>query len=310
MAHPEPVLLIDKRVGSGELAKYMSILHLPVEVCDLSYGDMSFLGLGEDGMPIPIGIERKALPDFLSSMYTGRFQSHQLPGLLQCYKEVWVVVEGLWKVDPHSGQVWVPKGKHWGPLNLSGKDVLYHDLESMFLTLEIKGGVRLRRTTGKLETGRFIRTLYEWWTSKDFADHRSHLRFRTLDADSALLVRPSLMREWAARLPGIGWSKSVVGDQFENPIALALADETEWANRTWTDKLGKVKKIGPAIASKIGHALRTENSCSSLSYEPLPQTHPGDRPGPTPSVDRPDQSRWGQPDPVGRDLRRECRCSA
>ena len=58
-------LLIDDRIGSAELAKYLALLKLPIEMTRLGYGDFAFLGNGEGGVPVPVGIERKTLTDWI-----------------------------------------------------------------------------------------------------------------------------------------------------------------------------------------------------------------------------------------------------
>jgi ERCC4-type nuclease len=242
------MLLIDKRMGSGEMAKFMALLKLPVEVCDLSFGDFAFLGNGEGGLPVSVGVERKALSDWISSFRTGRFSGHQLPGLLQCYQCLYVVIEGYWRIGhdaPHLIQV--PKGKHWKDLEVGGKVVIYRELEAMLMTFELRGGVLFRFTKSKTETCKFISTLYHWWKDKEWEEHRSHLQFRTLQADKQLLMKPSLCREWAARLPGIGWERSkAVALHFKSARAMVQAPQKEWV---------QIEGIGEGIAKGVQKAL-------------------------------------------------------
>lgn len=243
------MLSIDKRIGSGELAKYLAMLHIPVEVTDLTYGDMAFLGHGEGGMPIPVGIERKALSDFVSSMRSKRLQVVQLPGLLANYPgNVWIVIEGLWAVDYKGDFLTVREGKQWVPLEVGGQVVPYSEFESMTLTLEMCGGVRVRHTTAKHMTGRFVKTLYHWWTNKDLDQHRSHLGFHDPVPDRALLVPPTLCREWAAKLPGVAWVKSgAVANYYGSAYNMALGTEKDWA---------KIDGVGKTMANRIVEKIR------------------------------------------------------
>ncbi len=252
-------LLVDKRTGSGELAQYLTALKLPVEVTTLKFGDMAFLGSFVDEMPVPIGIERKALKDFVSSVISGRLAGHQLQGLLTSYQETWVVIEGDWRIHDQTGHVqtlqWVPvpgkkpKKKQWVDVETHTDHALaYQELEAMFLTLELKGGMRIRRTKDKMETCRFIKGLYHWWTDKGWAQHRSHLRFHSQFADKALLVKPSLCRVVAATLPGVGFEKSgSVALHFGSIAAMVQAPESEWA---------QVPGIGKTLASRIVAAIQ------------------------------------------------------
>lgn len=252
-------LLVDPRIGSGELAKYLLMLQLPVEIPEhnLPFGDFAFLGNGPEGRPIPIGIERKALKDFVNSYYSGRFAGHQLPGMLNPgagFEVIYVILEGLWRVDIQSGLISVPsmkknqKGKFvWEDLEVAGKGFMYRDLEQILFTLEMKAGVNFRRTGNKPETGRFISALYHWWVDKEWEEHRSHLRFKTTEADKALLVKPSLCRLIAAQLPGVGWVKSgAVATRFGSVSNMVKATEKEWM---------EIEGIGKTMAKKIMMAL-------------------------------------------------------
>ena len=198
-----------------------------------------------------MGVERKALTDFINSHYSGRFAGHQLRGLLLCYQVVYVVIEGIWRVDIQSGLILVPKkmGKktQWVDLEVAGKPFLYRDLEQILFTLEMKGGVMFRTTSNKPQTCRLINALYHWWNDKAWEDHRSHLRFKTLEADKTLLVKPSLCRQVAAVLPGVGWVKSgEIADHFKTVQAMVMAEEGEWL---------KVPGIGKVMAKNIRQVL-------------------------------------------------------
>jgi ERCC4-type nuclease len=245
------VLLVDRRIGSAELAKYLIELKLPVEIVTLAYADFAFLGTGTGGAPVPIGIERKTLEDFTASMWSGRLPGHQLPGLLKAYDDVWIVLEGIWRTNWQTGAVEVPRGKKWRPIE-AGKQVLTaKGLEAMMLTLELKGGVRFRHTSGKAQTGRFLLALYRWWTDGVGADgHHSHLQLSTTKADGALLHTPTLCRVMAAQLPGVGWGRSgPVSRHFKTTEAMVNAPVDDWLT---------IEGIGKGTAIKVWTAMRTE----------------------------------------------------
>lgn len=242
-------LLVDPRAGSGEMQGYLKDhLHLPAEHSPLAFADFAFLGHGEDDSPVSIGIERKALPDFVTSMYDGRLPGHQLPGLLSNYQEVWIVVEGLWSASPKTGHVTVPKGKKWVDFEVGQKAVMARELESMLLTLEMKGGCRVRLTRGKRETCLFLAALYHWWVDVGEGQHRSHLRFRTVTADQALLHTPSVCRKIAAQLPGVGWTRSgAIAQSFGSVAAMVAADEKRWQ---------EIEGVGKVLAKRIVEAIQ------------------------------------------------------
>ena len=214
------------------------------------YGDFSFLGRGEGEVPVPVGIERKKLQDLINSSYEGRL-TEQLKGLLLCYQDIWVVVEGVNRRGPE-GLLEVPGWKkgEWVPLEYGKKTFMYSELEAAIITLEEKGGVRVKETRDKYGTAHFLKTLHHWWTDKTYDQHRSHLRFRSSAADQSLLVSPSLCREWASRLPGVAWTKSgKVADYFKSGYAMAMAEEGAWK---------EVEGIGGTMAKRIVEAIRKE----------------------------------------------------
>jgi len=252
------VIRVAKDKGSIELLPILQKLGAPAEKANLNFADFAFQGEGEGGVPIPIGVERKTLSDFVASILNGRLPGHQLPGMLKCYAEIWIVLEGDWRISQHTGHVQVVK---WVPAKGNGKMIRkwvdietglayalgYQELEGMMLTLELKGGVRVRRTRNQEETCRFLKALYHWFTDKAFAQHRSHLKFHSQFADQGLLVKPSLCRVVAAQLPGIGYEKSgKVAAHFGSVAAMVEADEKEWE---------QVDGVGKTLAKRIVEKL-------------------------------------------------------
>lgn len=248
------MITIDYRTGSGELTQYLAQLKLPVEVATLQFGDFMFWGRGEGEEPIPVAIERKALDDFISSaMHGGRLAGHQLTGLLLSYRVVYIVIEGLFKTNYDTGRIQTLQGKKWVDFeSKDGKVVMARELEATVLTLENKGGMLFRRTTSKMDTCHFIKHLYRWWTDKAFDEHKSHLKFHSSTADPQLLVKPSLCRQVAATLPGIGWTKSgAVASHFGSVYSMAQAPESEWVKIPGIGKLGAQKILAALQGTKI-----------------------------------------------------------
>lgn len=251
---------VDFRRGSGELIPYLESLGLAIVKTKMNFGDMAFLGNGLDDQGeeclYPIGVERKALPDFISSVISGRLAGHQLTGLLNSYKETWVVVEGDWRISDKTGHVQVlqweklpggkkPKKKVWADIETYTDHALsYQEFENMIVTLEMKGGVRIRQTRDKMGTCKFIKALHHWWTDKSWVNHRSHLKFHSQFADKNLLVPPSYCREMAAVLPGVGFEKSGEVAKFfhDVPALMSMADLEIWA---------MIPGIGKVLAERI-----------------------------------------------------------
>lgn len=240
-----------------ELAQRLSAHGLPLEVTDLTYGDFCFLGHGEADSPVPVGVERKTLQDLINSTLTGRFAGHQLPGLLSSYQDVWLVVEGRWRPGP-TGLLEVPGHKEkggkwvWKGVGYGAKQFMYKEFESLLLTLEIRGGVRVRFTQDEEGTCWFLASLYRWWTDKSLEEHRSHLRFRSLEVDAGLLIKPSLCRLVAKELPMIGWKRSqAVAEKFGTVYAMVQASEQEWQ---------EIEGVGKVMAKRIVQSLQGTGS--------------------------------------------------
>ncbi len=249
------MITIDSREGSALLTNYLP--HGTWSLSRLEYGDANFIGNGEGGAPVLVGIERKALGDLINSITSGRFAGHQLPGLVSSYHVVYLVVEGIWRPGP-TGILEVRKGKDWEPLD-RGRRWMWADVEAWLTTVEQKAGVRIRKTSGPTETAAMVLALYRWWTAKDYEDHRAHLTLHK-PPDSATLRKASLVRVMAAELPGIGWEKSEkVAKRFRNVVEMVNAEEHEWkeiegvgntiAKRVvmamWGDKVSRVKERRP-----------------------------------------------------------------
>lgn len=250
------MLTVDDRTGSAELAPLLRSRGLPVRIGRLSFGDISFVGNGPDGdSTIPVGVEVKKIGDVLQCITNGRFAGHQLPGLLKCYDQVWLLIEGKWRPNPRDGILEVMKlSGRWEPASIGQRRFMYRDLLTWLFTIQTKAGVKVHVSSDWGEATIFISTLYSWWTNKEWEQHRAHLainssgddRFR----DRALLVRPTLLRLVAKELPGIGFDKSAaVAAVFGSVEALVSASEVE---------LALVPGVGKKLAQQIWHSLRSE----------------------------------------------------
>jgi len=257
------MIVVDPRIGSGEMEPYLSTLGPPGEVVvsptNVPFGDFNWIGFGPGGLPLPIGVERKTLADFIGSVRTGRMFSTQIPGLLGSYVEVWIIIEGIWRGDK-DGTLLVPKGNEWVPFDKGGP-LTIETLEKMMLTTELKsvetaqgsgGRIHFRRTMSKAETCRLIRAQYEWWTQGTWEAHRSHLKFPS-DHGAIPLQKldPTnphhLVRLMAKELQGIGWDKSTaIADQFPTMRDLVDATIKEWQS---------IPGIGKTLATRIRRAL-------------------------------------------------------
>jgi ERCC4-type nuclease len=235
------MITIDSRVGSKELighfAKGVAVLG------HLEFADAAFTGVkGKD--VVSVGVERKALSDLLSSMQTGRLAGVQLNGLLACYDVVYLVVEGIYKVD-HSGRILIPRGGSWLPFHLGRRQFTSRELDGFVNSLCIEAGFLVRETHTLHGTAMLIYNLYRWWQKES---HHSLLamhkhRFPDDAAGGVILQPPSLARRIAAELPGIGWKRSLdVAAHFGSVERMMSASVDEWI---------KIPGIGKTIAKKV-----------------------------------------------------------
>jgi len=217
----------------------------PLEIGELGYGDVSILGNGPEGCPTLVGVEYKKLSDLCQCIDNGRLIGHQLPGMLECYQDVWLLVEGIWK-EGRFGEVLVPAGSGWKPLK-SGKGSFSHlAMEGFLLTLQIKLQVKVKLTGTTSQTVAWLSALNRWWTGKEWEEHRAHLAFDN-SAALSLVSRPTLLRRMAKELPGIGWDRSGhVSRHFRSVVDMVNAPKEEWEG---------IKGIGKGTAKKVVEAL-------------------------------------------------------
>lgn len=249
------MVLVDNRIGSKDLIPHLEHWQIPCQLSTLEFGDAAFCGSGPDG-GLLIGVEIKAVGDALLCMDDGRFAGHQLPGLVQTYARVWLVVEGAYSVQQSSARLtMVRSGKRSKLAGYGERKHNYSGLTNWLTTMEECGGVRVRQTVNRAETAAFIGCLYHWW-SKPYDRHRSHLALhkqhkfpvKTNQPAGTFLVKPSLLRRIASELPGIGWTRSgAVAQHFQTVERMMEATVQEWM---------EVDGVGKTVAQSVYESLR------------------------------------------------------
>jgi ERCC4-type nuclease len=245
-----PVILVDDRAGSCELVPALRSLKLPITVGRMDFADLSFVGNGPDSTPQFIGVEYKQVGDALNCMTDGRFAGHQLPGLMSSYTHSWLLIEGEWRPSVPDGvlQVRHPKRGFWYDAKQGTRRFMYRELDHWLLTMTLKTGLHVRFSADRYQSACFIRDLYSWWTSKEWAEHRSHLAMNEAQSQFMQFKRPTLLRKVAAQLPGIGWEKSAaIAERYSSILELALADEKQ---------LAELPGIGKKLARRIVEAVQ------------------------------------------------------
>lgn len=235
-------MLIDDRAGSKQFIKWLD----PATLARLSYGDVSFMGEGPDGRPVPIGIELKQLSDVLKCITDGRFSSHQLPGLRASYEVVYLVFYGPYKCDLETGTLLVPRQGDWKTAHIGSRGFMYRELDSWLSSIELRGGVRIRRTWNVREAATVCQSLFSWW-GKEWDKHRAHAELQDVVLEQVMLLPPTLLRKIAAQLPGVGWKRSRdVSTHFNSVLEMVLASSEEWQS---------IQGIGKVIANKVIKAI-------------------------------------------------------
>lgn len=239
-------MMVDPREGSHDLIAPLTEAGLPVEPTTLLFGDIAFVGRGEGGAPLTIGIEHKKLADFVGSL-DSRLAGHQLPGLVQHFDRHFLIIEGEWDVDergyvvqphPHLKRKWIQvKGAPFASV-----------FEQRVINLATRGGLTVRWTRNQKETIRYVSALYRYWCDRDLDDHKSHLAIHAPDLDRTLQVPVSDERRVYAAIPSISYTRSrAVEQHFPTIFDAVTADPAEWM---------KVEGIGKKLANQIWRFLR------------------------------------------------------
>lgn len=235
-------MLIDRR--EQELARCLP----DAAVVELDYGDAAFGGNGPDGR-VEIGVERKKIGDLVNSIVSGRLSGHQLPGLMERYFKIYLVVEGVWRVSTHDGEVEVPKGSEWGNLERGRMKITGVMVHHYLSTLEMFAGIVVRKTASVRETAVMIGLLEGWW-QKEWSKHKAHLGLHKEPMRMMDGRRPSLLVRMAAELPHIGITKALeLEKHFSSVREMVEADEKRWT---------LIPGIGKITAQEVYWGLRKE----------------------------------------------------
>lgn len=246
------MLQLDTRTGQEELEQLIKKRGIKVEVTKLEFGDAAFLGHGPQDEPVCVGIEIKKVADVLKCITDGRFAGHQLPGLVASYEFAWLLVEGQFRADMHTGVLQITGHKgYFHDAHIGARQFMYRDLDHWLLTMSIKTGIKVIRAFNRYETAQILADIYTWFTDKGYDGHKSHLAMDTSrDPDRSLLVKPSLVRRVASQLPGIGLEKSAaVSKVFPSIESMIAAPEELWRN---------IPGIGVKIAANVVRAIKGE----------------------------------------------------
>lgn len=251
-----------------KLAADLTELHLPHELTALTSGDVMFMGNGPDE-PVSVGIELKTVDDFVNSMHTGRL-ALQVEKMRNAYGCSWVVLEGTYRSARGSGIAEVPYGPAWKPLYQGTRPIFWQEIEAFICSLEIQGGVRVRRSRSETETARLIQVMFGWW-SKPWHEHTSLKQIDssvgqrlTLKAEADPVIRR--MHRVAKSLDGIGYERGLkvaTSGVFRSVHAMMNGSPADWQQA-----LGLAK--GKKHAAQIHTAIHESTSHAASPRHPGP----------------------------------------
>lgn len=247
----------------------LAILHDLASICGTgrSSADVHFTGRGPNDTRIAVGIELSKYSDFIAKLRSGRFHGQkgdgktQLSSMLDHYDEVWILIYGGYRPNPHTNALQVMRrdstGRYgWRDYYTGGKSPIpytYHErfLHSPSLTSIPK--LRTWRVWTIEEAAYWIgevlyplrQRAYESHRSLHSLDHSTPLPSLAPDTPDHIIRAASFAKE----LPGLRDKRAIIAAEwFEGDIrAMFNADEDEWI---------KIPGIGPVIAAGIVRYIR------------------------------------------------------
>ncbi len=172
----------------------------------LTAGDFCFAGEGPKG-PCLIGIERKRIKDMLSSLRTGRLIGEQLPKLLDHYEYTFLVLEGTFRTNWHSGILEDKYGKDYTPVLIGKSTFLGLELESALTSILAATPIRYIRTRTDRETVEWLISLNHAF-SKPWDQQLAKVTAIHQPEQYATVGKSSTIRRVSHALSGLGWERS------------------------------------------------------------------------------------------------------
>ncbi len=239
------VILIDRRQGSGHLAKRWP----EATLTDLTVADVAILGRGPDGVGMSCGIEIKGLAELLGDMHSGRFLGRQAPALRRSYDYAWLIVQGHGR-RRRDGVLEIPRKGGWAPLSfgqsMSAKPFLHVTAMTLIMTIAQKAGIFVWPTDTEGQTLWFLKYLAAWWTN-GWDSHKSLDTFYQ-PPSGHIPHEHTLLRLWLKEIRGIGWTRSALAEPgFTSAQAMANAEPEDFAS---------IKGISAKRAQEIVNEIR------------------------------------------------------
>lgn len=212
-----------------------------------------FDGNGPDGR-VTIGIERKTIGDLVSSLQGGRLQGFQYGKLHDTYDFVWLLVEGIWSTDAQ-GRLTIRRGQ-FGMRRLPGAHMTEDGLTKALITLEVKGGLKVKQTFNQAQSVTWLTSMLRWWTDKLWEGHKTLL---TPYSGHQVIGQISMFREMVMKLPDVGVSAS-------KAVELAFDGDMDRVLHSHAADWSELEIVTPAGPRRLGdnRALRIIDAIAKL----------------------------------------------
>jgi len=229
----------------------------------IATGDCCFSGVGDNGQPICITVERKKLGDLCQCIQDGRY-THQLQiakangadvfclivevGDIRSNPDDGLLERSVWGINPRT----LKRSQVWEPVKPT---MTYSRFDQYLTELDYLAGIIVKRSRDVRETAVIIKALQTNFQTPP-NQHGSLKQIFKSPSPAVQLVKPSLVRRVAAELPSIGWEWSGVIDQrFGSVQEMVGAGVGDWASLCISNN-GKSRRLGKQTAEKIVKALR------------------------------------------------------
>jgi len=214
---------------------------IPIRREKLEFGDCAFIGRGPSETVLSIGIEYKSVSDLLQSWQDGRLLGHQMPGMLNSYSVVYLLIEGSIAADVDDRiRIW---GRGWTTVK---SQTTYSNLIGWLESLRHLYGVHVLMSANLLTSCVQVASTYRWW-QKEYSTHGTPVTIHTPHLRRDLIVPTRLMKV-AATFPGVGSEKLLdIEEKFGSIREMVNADAATWRQ---IDGIGK--KTAEAIVTYVG----------------------------------------------------------
>lgn len=213
--------------------------------------DVLFYGLEDGRRPVMIGVEVKKPQDMAdSAVRSGRlvqqFRNAQDYGC----EHLFVVFQG--EIREGAGGllehlVWDYQLRKFQWKMVENPSITYVALDNFMNTLEIQGGIGVKRAKDQKETARQIVDLYNWW-QRPPEEHQSLERFHQ---PVWLGGQVPLLRRMVKEVDGVGWTRSADFFNYFADKGMSTLDVLSLPAREYKN----VKGVGPKTAETIEQDL-------------------------------------------------------